>query len=81
VSFSIVQLFLKRSILVYSRVYQIIVGEWTAKEKLFLPLVYQCMSGEISTGVISHSPVGYFTGAIKNHSRGVSHGNYFAWRK
>jgi hypothetical protein len=25
--------------------------------------------------------VGYFTGAIKNHSCAVSHRNYFAWRK
>jgi hypothetical protein len=32
---------------------------------------------------LSITPVGYFTGAgaIKNHSRAVSHGNYFAWRK
>jgi hypothetical protein len=25
--------------------------------------------------------VGYITGAIKNHSRAVSHRIYFAWRK
>jgi hypothetical protein len=31
---------------------------------------------------LSITPVGYFTGAIKNHSRVVvSHRNYFAWRK
>jgi hypothetical protein len=30
---------------------------------------------------LSITPVGYFTGAIKNHSRAVSHRNYFAWRK
>jgi hypothetical protein len=30
---------------------------------------------------LSITPVGYFTGAIENHSHGVSHGNYFAWRK
>jgi hypothetical protein len=29
----------------------------------------------------SITPVGYFTGAIENHSRVVSHRNYFAWRK
>jgi hypothetical protein len=28
---------------------------------------------------LSITPVGYFTGAIKNHSRAVSHMNYFAW--
>jgi hypothetical protein len=27
------------------------------------------------------TPVGYFTGAMKNHSRAVSRKNYFAWRK
>jgi hypothetical protein len=27
---------------------------------------------------LSITPVGYFTGAIKNHSRAVSHRNYFA---
>jgi hypothetical protein len=32
-------------------------------------------------GELSITPVGYFTGAIKNHSRAVSHRNYFAWRK
>jgi hypothetical protein len=25
--------------------------------------------------------VGYFTGAIGNRSRGVPHGDYFAWQK
>jgi hypothetical protein len=30
---------------------------------------------------LSITPVGYFTGAIKNHSRVVSHRNYFAWQK
>jgi hypothetical protein len=30
---------------------------------------------------LSITPVGYFTGAIKNHSCAVSHRNYFAWRK
>jgi hypothetical protein len=30
---------------------------------------------------LSVTPVGYFTGAIKIHSRAVSHRNYFAWRK
>jgi hypothetical protein len=30
---------------------------------------------------LSITPVGYFTGAIKNHSRAVFHRNYFAWRK
>jgi hypothetical protein len=30
---------------------------------------------------LSITPVGYFTGAIKNHSRAVSHRNYFAWLK
>jgi hypothetical protein len=30
---------------------------------------------------LSITPVGYFTGARKNHSRAVSHRNYFAWRK
>jgi hypothetical protein len=30
---------------------------------------------------LSITPVGYFTGAIKNHSHAVSHRNYFAWRK
>jgi hypothetical protein len=30
---------------------------------------------------LSITPVGYFTGAIKNHSRAVSHRNYFAWPK
>jgi hypothetical protein len=29
---------------------------------------------------LSITPVGYFTGAIKNHSRAVSR-NYFAWQK
>jgi hypothetical protein len=29
---------------------------------------------------LSITPMGYFTGAIENHSCGVSHGNYFAWR-
>jgi hypothetical protein len=30
---------------------------------------------------LSITPVGYFTGAIKNHSCAVSHRHYFAWRK
>jgi hypothetical protein len=30
---------------------------------------------------LSITPVGYFTGAINNHSHAVSHRNYFAWRK
>jgi hypothetical protein len=30
---------------------------------------------------LSITPVGNFTGTIKNHSRAVSHRNYFAWRK
>jgi hypothetical protein len=30
---------------------------------------------------LSITPVGYFTGATKNHSRAVSHRNYFAWQK
>jgi hypothetical protein len=30
--------------------------------------------------VLSITPVGYFTGAIKNHSRAVSHRNYFVWQ-
>jgi hypothetical protein len=30
---------------------------------------------------LSITPVGYITGAIKNHSRAVSHRIYFAWRK
>jgi hypothetical protein len=28
---------------------------------------------------LSITPVGYFTGVIKNHSCGVSLRNYFAW--
>jgi hypothetical protein len=48
---------------------------------------------DLHTGAINHSrgvlhgsykkslPCGVFTGAIKNHSRAVSHRNYFAWRK
>jgi hypothetical protein len=30
---------------------------------------------------LSITPVVNFTGAIKNHSRAVSHRNYFAWQK
>jgi hypothetical protein len=30
---------------------------------------------------LSITPVGYFTGAIQNHSSAVSHRNYFEWRK
>jgi hypothetical protein len=28
---------------------------------------------------LSVTPVGYFMGAVENRSRGVSHGDYFAW--
>jgi hypothetical protein len=45
-------------------------------------LPFQCSEGqEKYLRELSITPVGYFTGAIKNHSCGVSHGNYFAWRK
>jgi hypothetical protein len=42
----------------------------------------QCMSGEILTGAISHSR-GVLTSGELNHScgPGVSHRDYFAWRK
>jgi hypothetical protein len=41
---------------------------------------YTCSEGqEKYLREISITPVGYFMGAIKNHSCGMSHRNYFAW--
>jgi hypothetical protein len=50
---------------------------------LFLQYIY-CMNSEGQEKYLrepSITPVGYFMGDIKNHSRAVSHRNYFACRK
>jgi hypothetical protein len=51
---------------------------WSSVRMLILGLSPSCSEGqEKYLRELSITPVGYFTGAIKNHSRAVSHRNYF----
>jgi hypothetical protein len=57
------------------------------RQQVYHPVITCLLSYSDSEGQekylreLSITPVGYFTGAIKNHFCAVSHRNYFAWRK